>query len=100
MQKIDVNYEQMSQIGGKFSQQQAELKTMLENIRAQVEDLRAGGWLGDTANAFYQEMDNLLLPALERLHKSMDMANVTVDRISSDFKKAESDCQPQVTFRI
>jgi uncharacterized protein YukE len=53
------------------------------------EVLRGGGWKGKGAEKFYQEMDDVVLPALKRAHMSMDTAGDRLRKMADQMKAME-----------
>ncbi len=61
---VEINYEHMDDTKTRFAAQAEEVKTTYGRLTACLEDLKGGGWIGDAANSFFQEMDNTVLPAM------------------------------------
>ena len=73
--RIRVDYEQINQVSKKFANNSDGIGTINQKVARQVEVLRGGHWIGRGATAFYQEMDNEILPALKRLSEAFGMAD-------------------------
>lgn len=88
---VEIDYDQMAHIGQACDQQSQEAEQMLRAIASQVDNLRAGGWIGQGADAFFAEMDDLLLPALNRLVAALQNASDVVRAIAYQFGEAEQE---------
>jgi len=96
--KIEINYDMMMEIQNKFSdkaEQMMQLKQILEN---QINELRSNGFIGQGANAFYAEMDEMLLPSMQRLIDAMFSAEQGCKSISNEFEQAEQDARDSLRF--
>ncbi|MCK5923966.1 MAG: WXG100 family type VII secretion target, partial [Methylococcales bacterium] len=60
-----------------------------------VDDLKNGGWEGDAANAFYDEMDNEVLPTLSRLTEAFFRAVEDGRQVGYIFQEAEEEAGMQ-----
>jgi WXG100 family type VII secretion target len=65
--KVQLNYDDLLGIRERFSRNGDVVSQMIQNLRAKMDVLENGGWVGRGAQAFYNEMHNEVLPALERL---------------------------------
>jgi WXG100 family type VII secretion target len=88
---VEVNYENLERMKSSFDQQAQEAENMLRKISGQVDNLQGGQWVGQGANAFYNEMHGLLLPAVQRLVKSLQEGSRVVGQIMTEFKNAEEE---------
>ncbi len=50
-----------------FAKRAEHLQHLHWQVKAHVEQLRSGGWIGAGAESFYAEMKEVVLPALQRL---------------------------------
>lgn len=73
--RIRVEYDSLSQISKKFLRNSDGIGSLNQQVARQVEVLRGGHWIGKGATAFYQEMDDEILPALKRLSEVLGMAD-------------------------
>ncbi len=74
-----------------FSQQADATRQLLNSLKRQLDQLSAGGWLGRGAQQFYAEMQDIVLPALERMSAALEEACRCTQRIAQDFQKAEQE---------
>ena len=87
--KVQLNYDELSAIRDRFSRQADAVNQMQQNIRGKMDVLQSGGWIGRGANAFFQEMDNDVLPAVQRLQNAMAQAASEVQRLCDQARAAE-----------
>src|SRR5258706_1390639 len=86
---IRANYDQLKQVATTFGKSSDECKRTLQNIRSNKDTLHGGDWVGQGANAFYKEMDDSVLPTLQRLVSALDTAQRSIAQISSVMQGAE-----------
>ncbi|MCB9172383.1 MAG: WXG100 family type VII secretion target [Ardenticatenales bacterium] len=88
---IQVNYERLETI----SQQFAERAELVAQLRAELSHraapLREGGWQGEGALAFFNEMDSEILPATQRLQEALHEASDVTLKISEIVRAAEEE---------
>jgi WXG100 family type VII secretion target len=88
---VEVNYDTLAAIKNSFDQQAQEIQQMTQKMESQIEGLRAGSWIGQGADAFYDEMDNEVMPALLRCKNAMYEGAMVVSEIIEEFKNAEEE---------
>ena len=89
--RIRVEYEQLTTISNKFSDQGERINQLIGRLSHQSRELCSGGWHGVGADSFYDEMETLILPALEKLFISFDESHTVINRISQIFAEAEEE---------
>ncbi len=89
--KVRADYDELAQIAKSFNRQAAGMKQALQRIKRQISVLRGGDWIGQGATRFYQEMDNDVLPSLNRLAGALANGDQTTRKISQIMKQAEQD---------
>lgn len=90
---IQVDYDQLSQVAAKFATESQNVAELLQKVRAGMQSLEDGGWIGRGADSFFAEMDGVLLPAVQRLERALDQASQNAGRISQQMRQAEEDAQ-------
>lgn len=88
--KTIVNYEQLREFAKKFANEGEVLAQLTSQIRQSVNNLK-GEWIGAGSDAFFEEMESELLPALKRLHEAMTFSGSTVNIISKIYRSAEEE---------
>jgi WXG100 family type VII secretion target len=74
---LQLNYDELSTIAKKFKDEGEDAFKLHSATRQRVRDLHKE-WIGDAAENFFDEMENELLPALQRskaLHFSQDVVS-------------------------
>ncbi len=72
--KIQYNYDELQAVIGEFQELSSSLQQTANRIMQKEEALRGGGWQGQGADKFYQEMDDKVLPALKKAAMAMETA--------------------------
>ncbi len=88
--KTIVDYEQLREFAKKFANEGEILAQLTSQIRQSVHNLK-GEWIGAGSDAFFDEMETELLPALKRLHEAMTFSGATVNNISKIYRTAEEE---------
>ena len=96
-EQIQVNYEALSQIENRFVQLANDVQDMAAKIKRQEATLQRGGWIGRGSDAFYTEMDDLVLPAIGRLSKALEEGGQVLNRVARLFSEAEDEGQSGFT---
>lgn len=93
--KIRAEYEQLAAVAGTFASESGQTQQMNNQVIECLNQLYGGDWQGRGARAFFQEMAELLLPAVNRLDKALQEANTETKRIVDTFKQAEEEAEKQ-----
>lgn len=88
---IRVDYGKLDQIKQKLAHQADICAEMQSQLLIRTTNLQQGGWTGDAAVAFYNEMQDVIFPALKRLNHALDEAGYTVQQIIEIFGSAENE---------
>jgi WXG100 family type VII secretion target len=92
-EQIRVNYEALNEMENKFAQLADDVQAMANKIKSLDNSLRQGGWIGRGSDAFYAEMDDLVMPAISRLRQAFDEGGQALNRIARIFGEAEEEAQ-------
>jgi WXG100 family type VII secretion target len=87
--RIEVNYEQLEDAKRRWDSVQSIVESMEGRLRSRVDELVGGGWIGEAANRFSGEMNDVVLPKLKRLITALQTAAETTSKISSTMSEAE-----------
>ncbi len=90
-EEIRADYDKLDQIAGRFANQADAIQQMQQKVRGSYGKLRDGGWIGDAANAFFSEMEDLLFPASARLQQALEEAGQKTQQIAQTVKQAEQE---------
>jgi WXG100 family type VII secretion target len=86
----EVDYQGLQDISRMFNNHCETIWGMLIRTRDSTHDLR-GKWVGKGSLSFFKEMDNEVLPAVERLRSALDDAALGTNRIAAIFAQAEEE---------
>jgi len=84
-EKIQVDYEGLGQLASQVSKMADEMEKIYSKILSQTEVL-ANSWIGRGANAFQQEMDELVLPGLKRLYEGLNTTSMSLNQLGTHWK--------------
>lgn len=88
---ISIDYEQMQNIGSQFDREADVVNKVLNDLKNQIQVLRSGGLISDAANAWYQEMDSDVLPAVQRFIEALMEAQQVTNQIISTMQTADDE---------
>lgn len=88
---VQADYEQLIAIGRRFRQQAEAVQQMTGQVRQAADALRNGGWQGEAAGAFTQEIEGTVFPALARLEQALDEAQRVTMEVSTVLRAAEEE---------
>ncbi|HKY84762.1 MAG TPA: WXG100 family type VII secretion target [Anaerolineales bacterium] len=90
---IRVDYDLIKKIADVFRQKETDAQQVIKKLEGPLETLREGDWIGVGATAFYNEMDNLVLPAMKRLQSAMTEG----DRVSKEIARLQHETESSIT---
>jgi WXG100 family type VII secretion target len=88
---IQIDYTGMGQIARSFERAAADTQQTLLRVRRYVDSLQSGGWNGRGAAAFFAEMDQEVLPSVDRLQKALREAQRVTLQVARDMRQAEEE---------
>lgn len=88
--RIRGDYDQLQNIAKMFARNAQQLQKTSKKLQRNINELQSGGWVGQGANKFYQEMSNDVMPSMNRLARSMNSASRVTIKILKLFKEVES----------
>jgi WXG100 family type VII secretion target len=87
---IQVDYEQLEEIRRRFTVQAEAVLQMQQQIRQGMDEL-SGGWSGEAAQAFTQQISDQVLPGIQGLANAFQRSQEVAARLILLFKEAEGD---------
>lgn len=87
---LQVNYDELNAIAKKFKDEGEDAFKLHSATRQRVRDLHKE-WIGEAAEKFFDEMENELLPALQRLSKALHFSQDVVSAIMKIVYEADED---------
>ena len=94
--RTELNGEQLAQIAKKFQSEADELNQLLSSTRNKIGSLRSSGWVGRGSDQFYNEMESLVLPAVQRLVAALNTASTQVNSIMKIYDDAQNQAVPKL----
>ncbi|MCU0499856.1 MAG: WXG100 family type VII secretion target [Anaerolineae bacterium] len=95
MTDIRVDYQALSDISTQLRSLCGQLETAYRAADIKAIELREDGWLGEGADAFYQEWFDVFFPRLKRLMTAILETSLSIDKISETFQEAEDSASGQ-----
>lgn len=89
--EVRAEYDQLEQVAGKFTNQAQVIQDMLQQVRGKMDQLQDGGWIGLGADAFFAEMQSVVLPAVQRLESALTDASDSTRQIGQTLQQAEQE---------
>lgn len=93
--KTEVDYDQLQTFMQKFYSESEEYDALTKRTNSMVEDLHGGGWVGRGSDSFYAEMEDVVIPAMQRLVQALREAGQITQKIAEIFNQAEEESQGQ-----
>lgn len=88
---IRVDYEALTKIASQFQNEAEAIQQLLQMIRGSMTPLQNGGWIGQGSDAFFNEMESDILPAVGRLTDALTQAGGVSRQISEVMQSAEEE---------
>jgi len=89
--KLRIEYNVMGTLSSKFHAEAHDIQQMYQALRNHTEHLRGSGWIGRAADKWFQEMENLLLPATLKLSQILGGIGDLIKQLNSLFQAAEQE---------
>ncbi len=87
--KIQGHYDDLGDAVRAFGREADDTGNLLDRVNHAVRGLENGGWIGEGADMFYQEMNHEVLPAVRRLVSALEDSAQAVQQIVKIFQQAE-----------
>ncbi|MBX7213245.1 MAG: WXG100 family type VII secretion target [Thermoflexales bacterium] len=88
---VRADYDQLREIRDRFARDAATIREMRRALSREQDTLAGGDWVGEGARAFYDEMDHLVLPRIDRLGDALAQAGAAAQQILLRIQAAEHD---------
>lgn len=92
MNIVQLKYDELDQAAQKIADGSVRVKDMMIKWQSQVEVLKGGAWVGRGSDSFYDESDNLMLPALKRLEEALEALSNGLRQAQERMRGAEQEC--------
>lgn len=97
MDEFQCMYDRMEELSKSFNTQAEVVQQMLQNLTNHMEDLKPD-WIGKGSDAFFNEMESEVLPALQRLQVALEDGGQMTARVNQVVETAEQQAQAQFTY--
>ncbi len=87
---IRINYDELNIISKIFHDEGENYSQLLSSTRQKMAALRSE-WVGEAADEFFEEMENVLLPAVHRLSQSLNVSQEVLNKIMLTIYKADQE---------
>ncbi len=91
--KIVIVYDQTAQVTSDFKNQENEIKQMIGKLKSAQQQLEGGDWQGKGAKQFYSDMNDMLMPSLNRLANSMQSGADSIKKADDVMNQANEQQQ-------
>jgi WXG100 family type VII secretion target len=88
---VQARYDQLDDIANKFARKAQEAAQMQQRILRDAQALQNGGWMGAGSQAFSNEMNSVVQPAMQRLIVALETASSTTKEIKQIMLAAEEE---------
>ena len=78
---VRADYDQLREIRDRFARDAATIREMRRALSREQDTLAGGDWVGEGARAFYDEMDHLVLPRIDRLGDALAQAGAARESV-------------------
>jgi WXG100 family type VII secretion target len=89
--QVRSDYDQLQTIQNTFNSQADAISKMNNSIKSHMQTLEGGDWIGEGARKFYGEMNDQVMPSLQRLQRALTEAARVTQQISSLMQQAEQE---------
>ena len=88
--EVKVNPDELADVQREFQNQSMSIQDMFQKTRQQMETLEPD-WVGLGSDAFFEEMQGEVLPAVQRLQEALEQAGMVTGEIVSIFQQADEE---------
>lgn len=89
--EVRATYEELSTVARRFVQASEKHQQDLQRVQQASTRLHHQGWEGKGSDAFFQEMERVVLPAMRRLCTALAQGGTTVQKIQTVMRNAEEE---------
>jgi WXG100 family type VII secretion target len=93
---IRIEYDDMESVSSELNRLTDDVSQAYNQLQQQCQVLMDGEWLGAGARIFYDEFENVVSPAMNRLINAMTNASAKVQETSAKFDDAENECKIKI----
>jgi WXG100 family type VII secretion target len=89
--KIQCDYNQLGDHAKKFKAESDQTKQLFQAVNNVVQQLEGGDWIGEGAKKFFEEMQDLTNPGIDRLVNALEDASSAAQKVSDALSQAENE---------
>lgn len=86
-----LNYEELQTIIKSLQNEEEEIKNLLSTTKSKVEALHNNQWIGQGADKFFGEMEQVVLPRTGKMVYALDVAGNVLNQIIQIIKGADEE---------
>jgi WXG100 family type VII secretion target len=86
-----LNYDDLQGIIQSLKGEEEEIKTLLSNTKSKVEALHNNQWIGEGADKFFEQMENIVLPKTGKMVTALDVAGNVLNQIIQTIQQADEE---------
>jgi WXG100 family type VII secretion target len=83
----------MNSIVKSLKAEEDEIMNLLKNTKSRVESLHGNQWVGEAADRFFNEMEQMVLPAMSRLARALGVGADVAQEIMNTIRQADEETQ-------
>jgi WXG100 family type VII secretion target len=88
--EVKVNPDELADVQREFQNQSMSIQDMLQKTRQSMDQLEPD-WVGLGSDAFFEEMQGEVLPAVQRLQQALEQAGMVTGEILNIFQQADEE---------
>ena len=88
--EVKVNPDELAEVSRDFSNESMNIQEMYLKTRQSMEELQPD-WIGLGSDAFFEEMEGEVLPAVQRLYQALSQGREVTDDIVHLFQEADEE---------
>ena len=88
-----VNYDDMNKIVKSLKAEEDEIMNLLKLTKSKADALHGNQWVGDAADRFFNEMEQVVLPAVARLANALGVGADIANEIMNTIRQADEETQ-------
>lgn len=95
---IQVDYQVLGNVNSSFTRLAEDIRQMTNDLSTRAASLREGGWWGEGSEAFHAEMQDVVIPTLERLYRALEEAGSVTNQVIAKFQETEENTRTGINF--
>jgi len=84
-----LNYDDLNNIVKRFRSEAQEIEGMFNQTKGKVDSLHNNQWVGQGSDKFFNDMEQVVLPAVPRLVGALNHAGDVVQKIEDTIRQAD-----------